>query len=395
MAFPLGSIGAGFFHGLTNNIEEARKGQTERAKLLGQLMGLGPELPEDIRSQIAPFTQPESRMSEVMGGLGLTSAPREDLNRLTGLAARAQGYLSSIPLQKERMAGENLTALLNPATTPTDFKFSMPDETNPLPNEGRPLALAPPPKVDLTQTSQGPDIPQHLRQYLGLEAKVDPLAGLKTYGQYVLREPRVPLKARAGEAIQLPDGTWTVPNPAKPESLFAKPKHPTEGKTAESIVRWRATVTPENPYGDQNILEDKPASPLDTARLAEIKARTENIQRQLTPESLTTMPLDRLQLNRLRAIKDSNDLAGMSNLTEEEKGFFDSRLRAELRLYTDEIRTRQRSKAGQPSPLPATPTPTQPGSGGTNRIRVREKASGSTGTIPENEFDPAKYDRIQ
>ena len=107
------------------------------------------------------------------------------------------------------------------------------------------------------------------------------------------------------------------------------------------------------------------------------------------------MPLDRLQLNRLRAIKDSNDLAGMSNLTEEEKGFFDSRLRAELRLYTDEIRTRQRSKAGQPSPLPVTPTPTQPGGGGTNRIRVMEKASGSTGTIPENEFDPAKYDRIQ
>lgn len=219
MAFPIGAVGAGFFHGLTNNIEEARKGQTERAKLLGQLMGLGPELPEDIRSQIASFTQPESRMSEVMGGLGLTSAPREDLNRLTGLAARAQGYLSSIPLQKERMADQNLKAALE--GTPTKFDFSMPDENNPLPDENRPLALAPPPKVALTQ---GLDLPSHLRTYLGLEAGVDPLGALKTVGQYALREPQKPtvVNQRPGSRALLlgPTGevTQTIEGPPATET---------------------------------------------------------------------------------------------------------------------------------------------------------------------------------
>ncbi len=361
MAFPLGSIGAGFFHGLTNNIEQARQGQAEKAKLLGQLLGIAPELPEDIRSQIAPFARPESRMSEVMGGLGLTSAPWEDLNRLTGLAARTQGYLQSIPLAQKRMAGENLQTILNPAITPTDFKYSMPDETNPLPDENRPLALAPPPKVDLTQTTQTSDIPQHLRTYLGLEAKTDPLAALKTYGQYVLREPQKPTVVN-----QRPGGRSLILNPAGEVTQTIEGPSASESGGPEILRLQRALKDMD----DRGVPTDSPAR-------APIEARIDRLGKGLAIDPV----LNRLREARTRMMEMRNagmsdkDYVGMlrstirdnesalKNFTQGSQETNDmqsqiNRDRSELNRVLTGIKFGRTDKG---SPSPATPAPVAPG----------------------------------
>lgn len=82
---PFGTLlGLGLLQGLTGNIQQAEKGRTEEAKLLGYLMGLAPELPEELRSQIPTAAERPSRVSDVMTGFRrLSQTPALDKRRLS------------------------------------------------------------------------------------------------------------------------------------------------------------------------------------------------------------------------------------------------------------------------------------------------------------------------
>jgi hypothetical protein len=141
-------------------------------------------------------------------------------------------------------------------------------------------------------------------------------------GRVLTREPRDPLKARQGEAIQLPDGTWTIPNPAQTRTVTPpRPVFSTQGGEAvdsifnEQSGQWETTRRPMTPAPRAPAALPTPEElALTRARTQQALAAAEN-SRTNTRQARSPEELDRIQsqaeLNRARTeqVKNSIEIA--------------------------------------------------------------------------------------